>query len=51
MPNGTKFKAALGGLVPGSEHDYGRGKQVRWSQSNDAPQWMVNQEMEREEIR
>jgi hypothetical protein len=43
MPNGTKFKAALGGLVPGSEHDYGRGKQVRWSQSNDAPQWMVNQ--------
>ena len=45
MPEGEQFRPAKRGLVPGTEQNFGgRGKAVRWSSSNDAPEWMRNQQ-------
>jgi hypothetical protein len=51
MPNGTQFKPSLGGLQRGTEKNFGgRGKSVRWSQSSDAPNWMRDQNTDKDAL-
>ena len=51
MPEGGKFRPKKGGLAKGTNQNFGgRGKSVRWSQSKDAPKWMVNQNTDKEAL-